>query len=66
MRFRPAERLALIGASLRTFAIVSTANLSSEATIQVLTRAEPRIRDVLANEPLPSYSRFTRTGRFAN
>jgi PIN like domain len=62
MRKRPAEREALMSKGLRTFALASTANLSSVETLEVLLRAERAIRNVLANEEGPFVYSIHRDG----
>ena len=49
IRFRAAERQALLDYGLRTFSLVSTANLSAEDTVKVLRRARGAIRKTVAD-----------------
>jgi hypothetical protein len=53
IRRRAPEREALIGAGLRTFAIISTANLSAVETGAVLVRAEAAIFEAIEAEEGP-------------
>jgi predicted nuclease of predicted toxin-antitoxin system len=48
IRFRAAERHALLEYGLRTFSLVSTANLSASETIEVLRRAHQAIEETVA------------------
>jgi hypothetical protein len=49
IRFRAAERRALLDYGLRTFSLVSTANLSAGDTVEVLRRARDAIRKTVAD-----------------
>ena len=48
IRFRAAERHALLEHGLRTFSLVSTANLSAADTIDVLRRARQAMEETVA------------------
>lgn len=49
IRFRAAERRALLDYGLRTFSLVSTANLSAQDTIEVLRRAHEAMVQTVAD-----------------
>jgi len=62
IRRRAPEREALLAAGLRTFVIVSTANLSGEDTANVLIRAEEGIFEIVRTVEGPFIYGIVRDG----
>ena len=61
MRYRTAERDAYLRAGLRIFAL-ATGNLSTQAKLDVLLRAEKRMMSVLSLEEAPFIYRVAKDG----
>jgi predicted nuclease of predicted toxin-antitoxin system len=65
IRYRVAEKQAIRRAKVRAFVLAAHGNLRAEFLAEILVKALPRIRDIVANEWPPFIAKIWRDGKTA-